>query len=420
MHPIISSTPDLAAFCARAEAFPSVAVDTEFMRDRTFWPVLCLVQVATPDEALAIDALADGIDLSPLFALLSNRRVLKVFHSARQDLEIFHMLTGRVPEPVFDTQLAAMVCGYGDSIGYEKLVRDITGHSVDKALQFTDWAKRPLSEKQVAYALSDVTHLRKVHASLSKRLESRNRGPWLAEEMAILADPATYRSDPEDAWKRLKARARKPLNLAMLRALAAWREREAQARDVPRNRVLGDRMITEISAAAPRTASELRSLRAIDRGRLGKDAAARIVAVLDEVRNADPSSWPRPPDERPQQQGNGAVAGLLKLLLQIRCEEHGVAPKLLASSADLAAIAQSDTADVPALQGWRREIFGADALRLKHGEIAIVIRDSRPALLEVGSGVPGGTVIPAQAGDAPEPLAPRTGSRRAARRARRG
>ena len=419
MPPIISSTRDLAAFCTRARAFPSVAVDTEFMRDRTFWPVLCLVQVATRDEALAIDALAEGIDLSPLFALLSDRRVLKIFHSARQDLEIFHMLTGRVPEPVFDTQLAAMVCGYGDSIGYEKLVRDITGHSVDKALQFTDWAKRPLSGKQIAYALSDVTHLRQVHASLSKRLESQNRGSWLAEEMAILADPATYRSDPEDAWKRLKARIRKPLNLAMLRALAAWREREAQSRDVPRNRVLGDRVITEIAAAAPSTISDLRSLRAVDRGRLGKDAAARIVAVLDEVRNEDPSSWPRPPDE-PQQQGNGAVAGLLKLLLQIRCEEHGVAPKLLALSADLAAIARSDTADVPALQGWRREIFGADALRLKRGEIAIVIRDSRPALLDVDSGASGGAIIPAQARDAPELPAPRTGSRRAARRARRG
>ena len=418
MPPVITSTRDLAAFAARAGAFPSVTVDTEFMRDRTFWPVLCLVQVATADEAVAIDALAEGMDLSPLHALLADSRVLKVFHSARQDLEIFHMLTGRIPEPVFDTQLAAMVCGYGDSVGYEKLVRDVTGHSVDKALQFTDWAKRPLSGRQLAYALSDVTHLRAVHASLSARIEARGRGPWLAEEMAILTDPATYRNDPGDAWKRVKARVRKPLNMAMLRALAAWRERESQARDVPRNRVLADRMITEVAAAAPRSASELRSLRVFERGRLGRDAAERIMAVLDEVRNADPSSWPQPAGERPAPQANGPVAGLLKLLLQIRCEEHGVAPKLIATSADLAAIAEDDGADVPALGGWRREMFGADALRLKRGEIAIVIRDSRPALLEVGAG--DGAVSQAPGRDAAAPPGPRRGSRRGGRRARRG
>lgn len=379
MSSLISTTGDLAAFCTRAAAFPAVAVDTEFMRERTYWPVLCLVQAATPEEAVAVDALAEGVDLAPLFALMADRGVLKVFHSARQDLEIFHHLSGEVPAPLFDTQVAAMACGYGDSTGYDKLVRDVTGHAVDKAHQFTDWTKRPLDRKRLDYALGDVTHLRDVHASLSARIADGGRSAWLDEEMAVLADPTTYRNDPDAAWKRLKPRSRKPLGLAALRELAAWREREARARNVPRNRVVGDRVLTEVASALPGSAAELRSLRGVER--VSKEAAESMAEIVARTRASDPSSWPT--DDRPSSTARGPVVDLLKMALKMKCDAHGVAPKLVASAADLAALAEDDDADVPALRGWRREIFGADALRLKRGEVAVVIRDSRPILASV-------------------------------------
>lgn len=417
MDPLISTSRELAAFCGRAAGFPAVAVDTEFMRERTYWPVLCLVQVATPDEARAVDALAGGLDLAPLLGLLSDPGVVKVFHAARQDLEIFHRLAGRVPAPIFDTQVAAMACGYGESVGYERLVRDIAGGSVDKANQFTDWARRPLRRAQVAYALDDVTHLRAIHAELSARVEAGGREAWLADEMAVLADPATYLNDPDAAWTRIKHRSRKPLSGAVLRALAAWREREAQARDVPRGRVLGDRAISIISAAPPRSVRELRSLRGIEREQVSNAAAEEVVAIVGRVRASDPSTWPRPADPGPQ--GGGPVVELLKVLLKLKSEGHGVAPKLLATSADLAAIAEDDAADVPALRGWRRDVFGEDALRLKRGEAALVIRGSRPALVPAPP-APDGPEGGPEAGPEGGPEAGPEGGPPAARRGGRG
>ena len=317
--PLIMETAGLEAFCARASRFRFVTVDTEFFRERTYWPVLALIQVGTPDEACAIDALAAGIDLSPLFALLDDERVLKVFHAARQDVEIFVHLTGRVPVPIFDTQIAAMVCGYGDSVSYERLVRDLADGSVDKSMQFTDWMKRPLSAKQIRYALSDVTHLRAIYARLSERLEASGRTPWLSEEMMVLTDLDTYRIDPENAWKRLKLKMRKPRDLAMARALAAWRETVAQRDDVPRIRVLRDDALVEICTAAPRSVGDLMSLRRVAHNRVGKQRAAEIVGVLDSVRATDPSLYPSVPAQRDSRRSEEATLDLLKILLKLKC-----------------------------------------------------------------------------------------------------
>ena len=377
----IADTAGLAAFCARAAGFPFVAIDTEFVRETTYWPQLCLVQLASPEEAWAIDPLADGIDLAPLFDLLDDDGTLKVFHSARQDLEIFFHLTGRVPRPIFDTQVAAMVCGYGESAGYQRLVRSLTGASVDKGMQYADWRKRPLDERRIAYALSDVTHLRGVYAALSRRLDADGREEWLSEEMDVLSDPATYRPDPENAWKRLKARSRDPQKLAMLRDLAAWRDVAAERENLVRNRVLRDESVAEIAARAPRSVDEMASLRHLSRDRSWRRRADEILHVLDRVRASDPSSWPEPPRDGACRSGKGA-AELLKTLLRIACERHGVAPKLVASAADVEALAARDDADVPALRGWRRKIFGEDALRLKHGEAALVMRGAQVELID--------------------------------------
>ena len=380
---IITETAKLAAFCARAAAFPYITIDTEFIREKTYWPRLGLVQVGTPDEALAIDALADEIDLQPLFDLLDDGSVLKVFHAARQDVEIFVNLTGRVPTPMFDTQIAAMVCGYGDSVGYERLVRDIAKKSIDKTMRFTDWSKRPLGKKQIDYALGDVTHLRKIYEKLSKRMEDTGRAEWLSEEMDILTDTSTYLIAPEDAWKRLKTRSRKPRYLANVRALAAWREATAQSNDIPRNRVLKDESLTEIAAQAPKSADELMSLRAIKRDRVGNDRARELIGVLDEVRNLRNDELPEPPAERPDTSDNGPSMELLKVLLKLKCDSHKVAQKLIASSSDIEALAADDNADVRALSGWRREVFGEDALRLKRGELALTADGSRIKLIDI-------------------------------------
>ena len=380
---IITETTALAAFCERAANFPFLTVDTEFIREKTYWPVLCLVQVGTPDEAVAIDALADGIDLTPLFDLLADEKVLKVFHAARQDVEIFVNLSGKVPNPIFDTQIAAMVCGYGDSVGYERLVRDIAKKSIDKTMRFTDWSRRPLGDKQIEYALGDVTHLRKIYTKLAERLEANNRTSWLDDEMAILTDTATYLIDPHNAWKRLKTRSRKPKYLAAVQALAAWREKTAQDNNVPRNRVIKDESITEIAAHMPNSAEELMSLRAISRDRVGNDRAREIVAVLAQVRDMNSTDYPTPPAERIDTSDNGPSMELLKVLLKLRCDSHQVAQKLIASSGDIEAIAADDGADVRALSGWRREVFGEDALRLKRGEIALTADGARIKVIEI-------------------------------------
>jgi len=381
----ITETAALAAFCGRAATHPFITVDTEFIREKTYWPQLCLVQVGTADEAVAIDALADGIDLDPLFSLMSDPGVLKVFHAARQDVEIFVHLSGQVPTPIFDTQIAAMVCGYGDSVGYERLVRDIVKQSIDKTMRFTDWSKRPLGKKQIDYALGDVTHLQKIYRKLSSRMQKSGREDWLSEEMAILTDIGTYRIQPEDAWRRLKTRSRKPKYLAAVRALAGWREKTAQENDVPRNRVLKDESLTEIAAHTPDTPEGILGLRAVKRDRVGNERAREILAVLDKVRATGQSDLPEPPAEGPDTARIGPSIELLKVLLKLKCDLHNVAQKLIASSADIEAIALDDDADVPAMKGWRRKIFGDDAIRLKRGQIALTADGSRIRTIEVGT-----------------------------------
>lgn len=383
MH-LIADTGSLRALCDRLAASRYITVDTEFMRDTTFWPRLCLVQVASMDEAAAIDALAPDIDLKPLFALMRDPGVLKVFHAARQDIEIFYHLDGHVPAPVFDTQVAAMVCGFGDQVGYEKLVAKLARASIDKTQRFTDWARRPLPRRMYDYAISDVTHLRAVYEKIAARLERDGRESWLAEEMGTLTDPATYRLDPADAWLRVKTRLRKPRQLAVLREAAAWREAEAQRRDVPRNRVLRDEALNEVAAQEPETREQLWALRSLSRGHIGKDASDALLAVVSAARDAPSSSYPKERKPAPAANHAGPSADLLKVLLKLRCEENDVAQKLVASADDIEAIARDDRAEVRALRGWRREIFGEDALALKHGRIALGIENGNVRVIGNG------------------------------------
>lgn len=376
---VIATTAALEKFCAEAMTARYVTVDTEFMRENTYYPKLCLLQIASADDAVLVDPLADGIDLAPVFALMAAPQVLKVFHAARQDIEIFVHLSGAVPAPIFDTQIAGMVCGFGDAISYDRLVKSVVGVEIDKSSRFTDWARRPLGDRQLTYALSDVTHLRLVFEALEERLRANGREPWLADEMAVLTDPATYVVAPEDAWRRLKLRNPKPRTLAVLRELAALRENEARRRDLPRNRVLRDEVLTEIAASVPSTPEELARARSISdniaKGKLGQ-------GILEAVRrgaNSDRNSWPRPPAATPPRRGREPVVELLRVLLKLKAEEHGVAQKLIANMADLDLIADDDDADVPALSGWRREIFGDAAIALKHGGVALTIRDGEIA-----------------------------------------
>ncbi len=372
---VIVDTDTLSAFCHRVGESDYVTVDTEFIRDKTFWPLLCLVQVAGPEEAVAIDALSKTIDLAPLFVLMNDPRVLKVFHAARQDVEIFYHLDGRVPAPLFDTQVAAMVCGFGESVGYDRLVSKLARATIDKSQRFTDWSRRPLSKKLINYAISDVTHLRVVYEKLSAQLSGNRRAGWLSEEMATLTDPATYRQAPEDAWRRVKNRLHKPRHIAIFRRLAAWREAEAQRRDVPRNRILRDEALCEIAAREPRTTQDLSLLRAPGRERISHQTAQAVIDIVAEVCAAPPSTYPEAKPVAPPANHIGPTADLLKVLLKMRCEEYCVAQKLIATVGDVEAIAANDKADVAALYGWRREIFGKDALALKHGRIALTIDD---------------------------------------------
>ncbi len=372
---LISDTATLAEFCNRQATAEFVTVDTEFMRETTFWAKLCLVQVAGPDEAVCIDPLAPGIDLKPLYELFANEKVLKVFHAARQDLEIFLHEGGALPRPVFDTQVAAMVCGFGDQVGYETLVAKLADAKLDKSQRFTDWSRRPLTDRQVKYALSDVTHLRKAYQSLAKRLERSGRSAWLTEEMEILVNENTYRLDPKDAWTRIKARTRSGRMLAVLRELATWREETARALDWPRGRIAKDDALLELAAHPPATIDDLK------RSRLAKQLASERFAngVLGAAKRGlsiPESEWPALPEQDSSNMGPRAVVELLRLLLKLKSEQHNVASRLIATSEDVDAIALSDTADVPALHGWRRELFGEDALKLKQGKLAIALSDN--------------------------------------------
>ncbi|MGM0585810.1 MAG: ribonuclease D [Pseudomonadota bacterium] len=372
---LITDTDTLAAFCARCAEHPYVTVDTEFLRERTYWPQLCLAQLAHPGEgpesAALIDPIAGDLDLAPLFDLMRDRSVTKVFHAARQDLEIFWNLGGLIPEPLFDTQVAAMVCGHGDQVGYETLVRKICKESVDKSSRFTDWAHRPLSEKQLSYALADVTHLRQIYETLEAELRRTGRGAWVAEEMAALTSPDTYRNDPQEAWKRLKTRSTSPRFLAVAKTLAEWRERRAQERDVPRSRLMKDDALLEIAAARPSSVEELNRSRLLQREARKGDTAKEILEAVARGLEIPEAEVPRKEGGRPGRKGSEALIDLLKVLLKSRAEDLGVAPKLLASSDDLNRIAAEDAPDVPALSGWRREAFGELALQLKRGEIAL-------------------------------------------------
>jgi ribonuclease D len=381
MTPIVANA-DLEAFCQRLTGAPFLAVDTEFMRETTYWPKLCLVQVASETDAACIDPLAEGLDLSPLLRLLADERSVKVFHAARQDLEIFHNLGVRTA-PVFDTQVAAMAAGYGEQIAYDALVRQmLKGVEIDKSSRFTDWARRPLSPAQYAYALADVTHLAKLYPKLVSQLERKNRLSWVADEMATLADPALFDMDPESAWRRLKPRKFAPKYLAAFRAAAAWRERTAQTRDQPRGRILKDEAIDELATQLPMDAEAMNRLRSVPKGFGGSRFGAELIETMAAaIANADDYA---PVIERapPPPQNAGAVVELLKVLLKARAEDAGVASKLIATVSDLEKIAADDQAATPALAGWRREVFGEDALRLKRGELALVLQGARVRVVE--------------------------------------
>ncbi|WP_454814130.1 ribonuclease D [Labrys neptuniae] len=382
-HPaaIITTTQDLEAACARLAAHAFVTVDTEFLRETTFWPKLCVVQVASPEEAVVIDALAEGLDLAPLFELLRDEKVLKVFHAARQDIEIVWHLAGFIPAPLFDTQVAAMVLGYGDSIAYDQLVQRITNAHIDKSSRFTDWSKRPLTPAQINYAVSDVTHLRDVYLKLAASLEKRKRSHWVGDEMSILTSPDTYRQAPEDAWRRVSGRVRKPRDLAVLIEVAAWREREAQSKNVPRSRVLKDDAITEVALQAPDTPEKLAGIRMIPKGWERSRPGLELIEAVKAGLARDPASLPRQAPPRIASNGAGATVELLKVLLKMVAESQGVAAKVIATTDDLDMIADSDTADVPALHGWRRELFGEKALALKHGKLALAIERGKVAAI---------------------------------------
>jgi len=369
--PMITDTKALAEFCKRLSAESFITVDTEFMRERTYWSQLCLIQVAGSAEAFAVDPLAPGIDLTPLYELFADERVLKVFHAARQDLEIFLQATGTLPKPLFDTQVAAMVCGFGDSIGYEPLAAQLAGARIDKSMRFTDWSLRPLSEKQIKYALADVTHLRVVYEKLQAKLAANGRASWLDDEMAELTSPATYQLAPEDAWRRLKSRSGNAKFLTVLREIAAWREREAQERDIPRQRILRDEAVMEIAANHPATIAELARTRGLSKGVVeGKMGAGIMDAVARGLAQPEDTA-PKALERIDVPRGLMPVVELLKVLLKMKCDQHDVAQKLIAGSSDIEAIAVDDNADVPALKGWRREVFGEDALRLKHGGVGL-------------------------------------------------
>jgi len=375
MQPI-TTTKELAEVCARMARHPFVTVDTEFLRETTYYPLLCVAQLASTDEAVVVDALAEGIDLSPFFALMIDEKVVKVFHAARQDIEIVWNLAKKIPHPIFDTQVAAMVLGYGDSISYDQLVQRITGDVLDKSHRFTDWTRRPLSDAQLTYAVSDVTHLRDVYLKLADDLAKRGRTQWVDAEMNVLTSPATYRMEPENAWERLKSRVRKPRELAILIEVAAWREREAQARDVPRGRVIKDDAIGDIAVQAPTTIERLGNLRSLPKGFERSRWGEAIVEAVVRGIARDPKTLPHIERIRPAANG-AATVELLKVLLRMTAERHGVAAKVIATVDELDRIAADDEAEVPALKGWRRELFGEKALALKHGRLALAVDNSR-------------------------------------------
>jgi ribonuclease D len=377
----ITSNGALVVFCQKLADAPFIAVDTEFMRETTYWPKLCLIQAASPDHEAVIDPLAEGLDLAPFLALMADEKIVKVFHAARQDVEIFHNL-GQIPRPLFDTQVAGMAAGFGDQVAYDALVRQMLKIDVDKSSRFTDWGRRPLSDSQLVYALGDVTHLAKLYPKLRERLEREGRLSWVSEEMKALTDPAAYDLDPEKSWRRLKPRKFTPKYLAVFKAVAAWRERTAQQRDQPRGRILKDEAIDEVATQAPIDADGLNRLRSVPKGFAGSKFGPDLLEAIREALK-NPEAYAPVIERGPAPaQGQGAIVELLKVLLKARSEDAGVASKLIATVSDLEKIATDDRAEVQALTGWRKDVFGADALRLKRGELALVLDGARVKVVE--------------------------------------
>ena len=380
---VITDSKNLAEFCQTLGKKPFFAVDTEFMREKTYWPILCLVQVAAEDLEAIIDPMADGLDLSPLLSVMADTKVVKVFHAARQDIEIFYRLMGQVPAPIFDSQIAAMACGFGDQIGYEPLMRSLLNAKIDKGSRFTDWARRPLTDAQLNYALSDVTHLRDAYGLLTERLDRDNRHSWVEEETQALMQPQLYNVEPAVAWKRLKLRGVRPADLGPLLKLAEWREQEAQEKDIPRGRILKDEALFELARLRPSSPQELSRARSLSAGFERSRTAKSLLDVIAEGQKIPKQDLPALDDNRQKDAPPADVVDLLKVLLKRQCEEYSVAPKLIASAGDIEQIAMNSQADVRALHGWRREVFGDLALRLKQGEIAMKLDGRKIKIVEV-------------------------------------
>jgi len=378
---VITTNDQLEALCLRLAKSDYVTVDTEFLRTKTYYSRLCLIQVANEEEYHAIDVLSPGINLDPFYQLMQNEAVLKVFHASRQDIEIFVNERGIVPKPLFDTQIAAMVCGYGDSIGYEKLVMSLASATLDKSTRITDWSRRPLTRRQIDYALGDVTYLRTIYKKLDKQLQKSGRRHWLDEEMAELTNPDTFVVKPEDAWKRLKIRSSNRLFNAIARKLAEWREHEAQSRNIPRNRVIRDEVLLEISAVRPEHGNALGSIRGLSPGFGQSKNGLKVLAAVKEVLALPADSLPVIAHRRPPAQNTDPVMELLRVLLKMTCKQGNVAPKLIATIEDLERLAERDDADIAALTGWRYDLFGKQALAVKHGELAFAIKNGEVALI---------------------------------------
>ena len=381
---LITDTESLAALCERLRSEAFVTVDTEFMRERTYWPELCVVQLAGTHDVAVVDALAPGLDLAPLGVLLADPKVQKVFHAARQDVEIFLIKFGAVPTPLFDSQVAAMVAGFGDQVSYDGLARALAGAQIDKAHRFSDWSARPLSDSQIAYAAADVTHLRRIYVALVEKLQREGRLDWVAEEMAELALPSTYLTEPESAWERLRPRSNNRRFLGTLRAVAAWREREAQRINIPRQRLIKDDTLLEIAATAPADPAELARARGISEGFAKGKSGTGLLAAIAVAKALPESDLPVLPKDRSGPAPSPALVALLKVLLAAKSEEHHVAPRLLANSEDLDRLASGDGADLPALHGWRREVFGNAALALKGGKLALGVEGRKVKLISSG------------------------------------
>lgn len=385
---IITDQKELNDFCASLKGKEFITVDTEFLREKTYYPKLCLIQVCGPDvaEAAAIDPIENpDLDMQPLFDLFFDPDILKIFHAGRQDLEIFYNLTGKVVEPFFDTQIAAMVCGYGDSVGYESLVRNLTNNQLDKSVQYTDWSRRPLSKRQLDYALGDVTYLVEVYHKLAAELEKRGRTSWVYQEEEALSDPAVYEANPQEAWQRIKVRSPKPKMLAVLRELAAWRETRAQNKDIPRPWVMRDETLADMAAQAPKDTKQLSKIRNMSKDLAEGHVGETLLGLIKKALESDPSTWPKVPKRKTLPSEASSTIDVLRMLLKVQCTEHEVASKLVASKEDLEEIALSDTANVPAMKGWRYEVFGKDAVELKNGRLAIGLKGSKITKYKVSS-----------------------------------